>query len=111
MRYGAYGVYVYRTLTDGTACTNEVFGDPLYGVVKSCDLRTPTLTFTEYPLGPTTRPDITTGPDGALWFTDTLHQGAIGRITTSGVVTYLCYWTPSRSVPNREVSFQHHRRF
>ena len=40
------------------------------------------------PLGPTTRPDITTGPDGALWFTDTLHQGAIGRITTSGVVTY-----------------------
>ncbi len=29
--------------------------------------------------------DITTGPDGALWFTD--PAGAIGRITTAGVVT------------------------
>ena len=40
VRYGANGSYVYKTLTDGTACTNEVFGDPLYGVVKFCDLRT-----------------------------------------------------------------------
>ena len=40
VRYGANGSYVYQTLTDGTACTNEVFGDPIYGVVKTCDLRT-----------------------------------------------------------------------
>ena len=40
VRYGANGVYVYQTLLDGTACSNEVFGDPIYGVVKSCDLRT-----------------------------------------------------------------------
>ena len=40
VRYGANGAYVYQTLLDGTACTNEVFGDPIYGVVKSCDLRT-----------------------------------------------------------------------
>jgi hypothetical protein len=41
VRYGANGVYVYQTLLDGTGCTNHVFGDPLYGVVKSCDLKTP----------------------------------------------------------------------
>jgi hypothetical protein len=40
VRYGANGSYAYTTLTDGTACTNEVFGDPIYGVLKSCELRT-----------------------------------------------------------------------
>ena len=40
VRYGANGVYVYQTLLDGTACINQVFGDPLYGVVKFCSLRT-----------------------------------------------------------------------
>ena len=40
VRYGANDVYVYQTLLDGTACTNEVFGDPIYGVVKFCSLRT-----------------------------------------------------------------------
>ena len=36
VRYGADGVYVFKTLTDGTMCTNSVFGDPLDGVVKQC---------------------------------------------------------------------------
>ncbi len=39
VRYGANGSYVYLTLTDGTACTNEVFGDPIYGTVKACAIR------------------------------------------------------------------------
>ena len=30
--------------------------------------------------------DITTGPDGALWFTNA-GNNSIGRITTAGVVT------------------------
>jgi hypothetical protein len=30
---------------------------------------------------------ITTGPDGALWFTNDEPNGSIGRITTAGVVT------------------------
>ena len=30
--------------------------------------------------------DVTTGPDGALWFTN-LYNDTIGRITTAGVVT------------------------
>ena len=41
MRYGANGVYAYQTLTDGTACTNAVFGDPIYGTVKECAIRIP----------------------------------------------------------------------
>ena len=39
VRYGANDSFVFKTLTGGTACTNDVFGDPIYGVVKSCDLR------------------------------------------------------------------------
>lgn len=39
VRYGANHTYYYRTFTDGTACTNGVFGDPLYGVFKHCYYR------------------------------------------------------------------------
>ena len=39
--------------------------------------------------------DITAGPDGALWFTDQLYPttAEIGRMTTSGEVTYFPYQT------------------
>jgi Pectinacetylesterase len=37
--YGAYGLYAYKELTNGTPCTNAVFGDPVSGVFKSCYLR------------------------------------------------------------------------
>jgi streptogramin lyase len=45
-------------------------------------------TFTEYPIPtPGSGPwGITSGPDGALWFTEQ-RAGQIGRISTSGVVT------------------------
>jgi Flp pilus assembly pilin Flp len=39
VRYGENGQYYYRTFTNGTACTNEVFGDPIYGTVKKCHYR------------------------------------------------------------------------
>ena len=39
VRYGANGWYTYETLSDGTACTNAVFGDPAYGFAKRCDTR------------------------------------------------------------------------
>src|SRR4051795_4617921 len=44
-------------------------------------------TFTEYPVasGAALR-DLTTGPDGALWFTERRGE-AIGRVTTTGTVT------------------------
>jgi parallel beta-helix repeat protein len=36
VRYGGNGLYAYRTLTGGTACTNAVFGDPAPGIAKQC---------------------------------------------------------------------------
>ena len=39
VRYGANGAYFYRSLTNGTACTNSVFGDPIPGTAKQCALR------------------------------------------------------------------------
>ena len=36
VRYGANGVYSFRTATGSIACNNGTFGDPLYGVTKSC---------------------------------------------------------------------------
>jgi hypothetical protein len=51
VRYGANGSYFYKTLSNGTACTNAVFGDPIFGVVKSCSITAasqlpPTVTMT-----------------------------------------------------------------
>ncbi|MBM6575061.1 DUF1929 domain-containing protein [Microvirga sp. SRT01] len=53
LRYGANGTYVVRTVTGATACNNEVFGDPLVGVVKGCDRFVPEATPTPTPGGGT----------------------------------------------------------
>lgn len=37
VRYGANGTYALRTATGSIACSNAVFGDPVYGVVKTCE--------------------------------------------------------------------------
>lgn len=59
-------------------------------VVLGWSASTGAQSITEYALPPTTSPRaITTGPDGALWFTefsDDVGSG-IGRITPSGVIT------------------------
>jgi len=46
VRYGANGTYAYRTATGTISCTNSVFGDPVYGVKKYCDMSTTTTTTT-----------------------------------------------------------------
>jgi len=38
VRYGANGTWTSGTFTDGVLCSNSVFGDPLYGTVKSCQI-------------------------------------------------------------------------
>jgi len=38
VRYGANGSFFFKTFTEGTACTNQVFGDPAPDVAKSCSL-------------------------------------------------------------------------
>jgi alpha-L-rhamnosidase len=48
--YGADGIFTYQTTDGGTACSNTVFGDPDYGITKSC--------YT----GP-----VTTGPSGSTF--------------------------------------------
>ena len=45
VRYGANGSYFYRTVSNGTACTNNVFGDPSAGTVKNCAVRASDWTF------------------------------------------------------------------
>jgi hypothetical protein len=40
VRYGGDGLYAYKTLSGGTACTNAVFGDPAPGIPKQCDTGT-----------------------------------------------------------------------
>src|SRR5688572_33004155 len=37
VRYGAAGRYAYVNATDGTPCTNAVFGDPAPNLAKHCD--------------------------------------------------------------------------
>jgi hypothetical protein len=37
VRYGANNTYVTRQITTSTPCTNAVFGDPLSGVLKTCE--------------------------------------------------------------------------
>ncbi|HEV3170681.1 MAG TPA: chitinase [Actinocrinis sp.] len=34
--YGANGQYFYGSFTDGTSCSNAVFGDPAFGTAKTC---------------------------------------------------------------------------
>lgn len=37
VRYGANNTYAFITATSTVACSNGVFGDPVHGVVKTCD--------------------------------------------------------------------------
>jgi hypothetical protein len=41
VRYGANGRYVTLRVTGGVPCSNNVFGDPVAGVVKHCDFQRP----------------------------------------------------------------------
>lgn len=38
VRYGVNGIWTTRTFTNGVSCTNGVFGDPVPGTVKSCQV-------------------------------------------------------------------------
>ena len=88
VRYGANGSYGYRSATGSIACSNDVFGDPIYGVVKSCSYADTTTAST--PAAPVvtspapTAPVVTapvwircSGEDGTCSFTGT-HQVRYG---------------------------------
>ncbi|MER5430130.1 SGNH/GDSL hydrolase family protein [Streptomyces sp. NPDC002588] len=46
--FGANGSFRYATLPGGTACTDEVFGDPIFGTAKSCYLISAPPSFTTW---------------------------------------------------------------
>ena len=78
--FGANGIYTYATESASVACTDAVFGDPDYGVVKSC-----------YTGPVTTGPSGTTycGPENSLcsfFGTETVYFGA-GSDWTSKSIT------------------------
>ncbi|OGB22804.1 MAG: hypothetical protein A3I66_12910 [Burkholderiales bacterium RIFCSPLOWO2_02_FULL_57_36] len=56
VRYGANGTYAYRTLTGPVQCTNSVFGDPVYGVAKTCAYSDTTTTTPEPAPAPSPAP-------------------------------------------------------
>src|SRR5262249_46906980 len=63
--YGANNNFTFLNLSGGTACTNAVFGDPIFGTVKACyisDVLNQTSTSThQMPTLPVSPPDTTTG--------------------------------------------------
>src|SRR4030095_4891166 len=70
VRYGANGSYYYKTLSDGTACANSVFGDPIVGTVKEVHIRgaSPTLSPSPSPTPPPPPPPSTSavGPQSTI---------------------------------------------
>jgi Flp pilus assembly pilin Flp len=38
VRYGANGIWAYGTFSNGVQCSNATFGDPVFGVLKSCQV-------------------------------------------------------------------------
>ena len=61
VRYGAKGKYVYRKVSGGTPCSNKVFGDPAYGVLKQCHYRL------DGGAGPSTKEATSRGPVFEVW--------------------------------------------
>jgi hypothetical protein len=75
VRYGANGSYAYKSATDSIGCNNATFGDPVYGVAKSCSYATTASTTT------TTAPVTTTVAAPTTW---TACAGENGTCSFSG---------------------------
>jgi uncharacterized repeat protein (TIGR01451 family) len=99
VRYGANGQYSTLTLTNGTPCTNSIFGDPIFGVVKTCSFDGEINTSNNTATDPTTvtvggvsdltitkshTGNFTQGQTGATY---TLTATNSGTLATSGTVT------------------------
>lgn len=48
VRYGLYGHYYYGNHSSGVACSNGVFGDPLWGYTKQCHYTCPEVDWSHY---------------------------------------------------------------
>ena len=76
-----------RAATVGLAVLAAVAGAALVPVASSATANAAAPVVTLYPRTGIDQPaSITTGPDGALWFTNPGNE-SIGRITTAGVIS------------------------
>ena len=80
VRYGTPTTYVTRTLTGGTGCNNGVFGDPAYGIVKSCWVAD------DGSVAPTTTP--TAAPTTATTWTGCANEGQTCSFSGTRQVRY-----------------------
>lgn len=84
VRYGANGIYSYKTLPGSVRCDNSIFGDPIYGVVKQCSV----LTQTSTPIiSPTPIPIVTPTPSPTTW-TNCASEGATCSFSGTQQVRY-----------------------
>jgi hypothetical protein len=93
--YGARSTWTApRSLSASTACTNAVFGDPLYGVVKSCYVQAATQSTPP----PTTAP--TSGDTPPAGYTRCATEGQTCNITGTVNAVYGARgtWTAPRSL-------------
>jgi hypothetical protein len=83
VRYGANGVYVSKTVTGSTPCTNAAFGsDPASGVVKSCSYAATTVAT---PVATAPAPVLTTPTAVATWSTCAGERGTCSFVGTREV--------------------------
>ncbi len=99
VRYGANGTWTSGIYTDGVLCANSVFGDPLPGVVKSCQILLnagiPTATGTATATGPATStptatpiPSSTPTPTAVPTWTTCAAEDAFCSFTGQVLVRY-----------------------
>lgn len=89
VRYGANNSYATLTATGSIACNNSVFGDPMNGVVKTCQYSSTSTTTTAPVPAPAPAPAVETwtacGTEGATCsFTGTreVRYGALGKFAS-----------------------------
>jgi parallel beta-helix repeat protein len=96
VRYGANGSYFFQTLSGGTPCNNSVFGDPIVGTAKHCDVSTAQASSSVGPQATITCPagavDVFPGTD--IQATVNLYPGATTFCLRSGTHSLVSPITP-----------------
>jgi len=92
VRYGANNTYAFITASSTVACSNSVFGDPVYGVAKTCDYGDAITTVTAPAPAPAPAPVVETwtncaveGANCTFTGTRTVRYGANGIYATKVV--------------------------
>jgi len=105
VRYGDQGHFVFKTLSNGTVCRNDVFGgDPHVGVTKSCALESVTTTTPT----PVPMPPPATG--GPKTYTECAKEWATCSFSGTKVIRYgneghFVFKTFSNGTPCRNDAF------